>query len=196
MKKAIVFLTLLCAVVFAQEKGSFKDTRDGKTYKTVKIGTQTWMAENLNYEAKDSKCYDNKPANCAKYGRLYNWYEAAEFCPKGWHLPSRKEWMTLVNLAGGKEIAGKKLNARNGWNNKNNGTDDFGFTALPGGYYYSYYVSETSNGTAFTEVGIYGGWCCNNDDEDDCAHFDYSVEDRFWDFEHMGYMFNVRCLQD
>jgi uncharacterized protein (TIGR02145 family) len=109
----------------------------GKTYKTVKIGTQTWLAENLNYEAEGSVCYDNNPANCAKYGRLYDWKTAKKSCPKGWHLPSKSEYEALNEAVGGKEEAGKKLKAESGWSDykgqSGSGTDEFGFTALPGG---------------------------------------------------------------
>jgi len=108
------------------EKITFTDSRDGKTYKTIKIGTQTWLTENLNYEAKGSTCYDNKPENCQKFGRLYNWNTAKKICPEGWHLPSDSEWEKLVSNAG--TNPGKKLKS-NSWS----GTDDYGFAALPGG---------------------------------------------------------------
>jgi len=133
MKTTITMLILLCVAAFAQQKGSFTDTRDKKTYKTVKIGEQTWMAENLNYSQR-SKCYDNKPANCDKYGRLYDWNTATEVCPKGWHLPNDVEWEILTATVGGKETAGKLLKAASGWDNNDNGSDSYGFSALSGGY--------------------------------------------------------------
>ena len=122
--------------------GVFTDSRDGKKYKTVKIGSQMWMAENLNYNASDSKCYDNNPDNCAKYGSLYNWNTAKTACPKGWHLPSKAELEKLTSAV--------KLKAKSGWNSNGNGTDNFGFSALPGGYGLS--------GGLFSNVGYIGNW--------------------------------------
>jgi uncharacterized protein (TIGR02145 family) len=105
---------------------SFKDNRDGKTYKYVDIGSQTWMAENLNYETPESKCYNDTASYCDQYGRLYNWNEAMGVCPSGWHLPSDKEFRTLNDYVG--EYGGKiaeKLKATDA-----DGTDDYGFAAL------------------------------------------------------------------
>ena len=107
---------------------SFTDTRDDKIYNLVKIGTQTWMAENLEYKtSSNSKCYNNSGANCEKYGRLYNWETAKVACPVGWHLPTKDEWNELI--AGNEELAGKYLKAQY-WG----GTDVYGFAALPGGF--------------------------------------------------------------
>jgi uncharacterized protein (TIGR02145 family) len=137
MKKLLVWLVFLCGIVFAQQKGTFTDPRDGKKYKTVKIGEQTWMAENVEYAGPKREigaCRDKKPENCKKYGSLYNWEEAMKVCPSGWHLPSKEEWDVLENFAKVKEDNGKKLKAKKNWGNSN-GTDDYGFTALPGGCY-------------------------------------------------------------
>jgi len=170
--KAIALLITFSVATFAQEKGSFTDSRDKKTYKTVKIGEQVWMAENLNFNADGSKCYDNKPANCTKYGKLYNWAMAMalpdncndrcdstkyrSICPSGWHLPDTSEWNVLVNMAGGVDTAGKVLKTKSGWNKNGNGGDKFGFSALPGGYV-NFDASSGKVGSS-SNVGNTGSW--------------------------------------
>jgi uncharacterized protein (TIGR02145 family) len=137
--------------------GIMTDSRDGKTYKTVKIGEQIWMAENLNFRTKDSWCNDNKLSNCSKYGRLYTWNAAIKACPSGWHLPSKVEFETLFTAVGGKLTAGKMLKSQSGWYYNGNGIDAYGFSALPaaarnyhGGFSYAdknaYFWSATKLG--------------------------------------------------
>jgi len=146
-------------------RDTLTDDRDGKTYRTVKIGNQTWMAENLNYETDSSWCYEDNPDNCNKYGRLYVWDAAIKACPIGYHLPTRKEWNILVWSVGGESLsdnegyirwygAAENLMTKNGWEDLHgeyvNRTDMYGFSALPGGQRFNYGV--------FHGIGHYGQW--------------------------------------
>jgi len=124
--------TLSCSSYDGGDDGSV--TYEGQKYRTVKIGEQVWFAENLNYNVSGSKCYNDDPANCAKYGRLYDWTTATTICPSGWHLPTNADWETLVNNVNNAR-AGQHLKALEGWEDQHHGSlDTYGFKALPGGY--------------------------------------------------------------
>jgi len=181
-----------------QKKSSgatFVDSRDGKKYKKVVIGGKTWMAENLNYNDGSSKCYENSDLYCDKYGRLYSWTVAKIACPAGWHLPSDAEWTELVNYAGGEKTAGKKLKSRSGWNDgegkSGNGTDDYGFSALPGGLGRA---SGKFNGDG--GVGIW--WSATESNADDAWYWglSYSGEDVGRDDVVKNILLSVRCVED
>lgn len=123
----------------AQQKGTFTDSRNGKVYKTVKIGTQTWMAENLAYKPNGGSCwtFNNFEKNLAAYGYYYNWDTALKAVPLGWHLPSSAEWITLIDYLGGYSVAGGKLKqvGTTLWKAPNtDATNSSGFTALPLGF--------------------------------------------------------------
>lgn len=87
------------------QQNQITDSRDNQIYKTVQIGTQTWLAKNLNYNASGSMCYDDKTSNCFVYGKLYKGDEAQIACPNGWHLPTVAEWQTLFDYFGGTATA-------------------------------------------------------------------------------------------
>ncbi|MCL2260099.1 MAG: right-handed parallel beta-helix repeat-containing protein [Fibromonadales bacterium] len=143
----------------------FTDPRDDQTYRTVKIGDDTWMAQNLNFRAEGSLCYDNFEFNCAKYGRLYDWNTAMKACPEGWRLPGNGTWQGLFKDTGGEHlgdewsVAGKKLKSKTGWNDNGNGTNDFSFTALPGGYfnYEGKYIKTGTEGSWWTDFNDRNG---------------------------------------
>ena len=137
---------------FKLDTGHFTDARDGQSYKYTKIGSQTWMAQNLNYKRSGSDsgwCYNNDTSNCSKYGRLYNWAESMDtsstytttllnasspyqgICPSGWHVPSDAEWNALVQYVDS-ATSGTKLKANSLWD-INTGTDVYGFSVLPAG---------------------------------------------------------------
>jgi len=173
------------------KKGSFTDSRDGKSYKTLKFGNQTWMAENLGYNAEGSKCYENSESNCQKYGKLYNWKTALNACPKGWHLPSFEEWETLEDLAGGSYEAGNILKSASGWESNGNGVDAVGFSALPGGY-------GSSDGN-FGSVGKSGDWWSTTEGDAGFANaramVDYSAR-VLGGGPDKSNLYSVRCIQD
>jgi len=167
------------------ESKTFVDPRDKKTYNTITIGTQTWIAENLNYEMKGSECYDHNPENCRKYGRLYHWEPALKACPSGWHLPKDSEWETLANFIGSN--AGRKLKAKSGWDS--NGTDEYGFSALPSG-------TGKSDGT-FIMLGSYGYWWSIGEGTDAYYRYISSENNNLNKLSSTKKgLFPIRCLQD
>ena len=143
--------------------GTFTDSRDNQVYNTVTIGTQVWFAQNLNYQASGSLCYDDDPANCDIYGRLYNWQLAKVVCPVGWHLPGDAEWKQLEMQLGMSQPEadsedcrgtdqGKQMKSTSGWANDGNGTNSSGFSALPGGSRnpQGFYHDKTGEGVWWT----------------------------------------------
>jgi len=170
----------------------FTDPRDGKQYKTVKIGEQVWMAENLNWEGAGI-WYNNSPLFGNVLGRLYTWKEAMKVAPPGWHLPTDEEWQQLIDFAGGNDIAGEKLKAKDGW--EGNGTDDFGFSALPGGYRERY--QDRYGG--FSEIGDGGYWWSAKERDSKFAYNWYMFSDSAKVYRHdyyKGYSVGVRLVKD
>lgn len=200
-KSLLLTITFLIIAIssMAQKTGTFTDSRDKKAYKTVVIGTQTWMAENIAFKTeKGCWAYDNKQSNVTTYGYLYNWETAKTACPSGWHLPTDAEWNVLTDAFGGFDNAGLKLKSDNGWGEgrdefAGSGNNESKFAALPGGYYWQMKDS-------FSKAGDYGLWwsstpetigssakyrCMNNQDD--------SVEDSFYNIK-IG--LSVRCIKD
>ena len=200
--------------------GKLTDARDGQVYKTVQIGEQIWMAENLNYAYNEgtaqSYCYNNSADSCAKYGRLYLWSAAMDsaavfggcgygstcgagsattevrgVCPAGWHLPSRAEFETLFAAVGGQDVAGTVLKSTSGWTDDGNGTDSYGFSALPAG------IRDTSGD--FYSAGYYAGfWSATEGGSNDAYYMGlFYYNDGAYLHSYYKYSgFSVRCLRN
>ena len=163
---------------------SFTDSRDSKTYKSVLIGNQVWMAENLDYSRPGS--HVNKNGD-----RLYTWDAAMKACPAGWHLPSDKEWDILVNRFGGAAKAGAALKSKTGWDSDGNGTNSSGFTGLPAGY-------RDLDG-AFSSVGGYGIFWSSTEGGGSSAwkrRLSYYYSGVYRDYDGKVNAFSCRCVQD
>jgi len=173
--RSIILLPLIALVALITAcSDSFTDPRDGQSYDIVQIGSQTWMAENLNYEVEGSACPEGDNRNCSKYGRLYTWEVACTVCPEGWRLPDSADFAALIVQAGGAEIAGGALKSTSGWFKKGNGTDDYGFNALPAGYRLG---GESASGK-FDGIGGYAHIWSATETADGLAYYmllDFSV---------------------
>jgi len=188
--------------------------------KKKQIGSQVWLAENLNIDVSGSKCYEGKSANCDKYGRLYDWSTAMALdascnsnscasqistphrgiCPSGWHIPSDDDWNVLMKFVNPScsdtnycEGAGTKLKAKSEWaGNGNGGTDDLGFSALPGGGSHSV--------GSFSDVGYSGWWWSASEDVDSNGAYSrimsFNGESSIYYSIGKSGLFSVRCVQD
>ena len=200
----------------AIEYGTLVDSRDGRAYKTVTIGTQVWMAENLDYDARHSICRDD-PDDCEKYGHYYTWaiamdsvgefsenglgcgydticeptYPVRGICPEGWHLPRGSEYWTLIETVGGESAAAEKLKSTSGWDYFENGVDTYGFNILPAG------------GCGYDGCGDVGGsatfWTSDGQKESEVSGIvgleaDYGLA--YTTDESRYHAFSVRCVKD
>jgi len=189
------------------------DCRDNKSYKTVVIGSQTWMAQNLNYTPTggNSWCYNDTAGYCDTYGRLYDWATAMGkstsynstmlgdsanrqgICPSGWHVPSGLDWDILTTHVGGSSTGGIYLKAVNGWNFYTgiSNLDTTGFSALPGGGHF-----ET---LGFKDILNDGYWWSTTENTTAIAYyrslvsFNSSVGTSYFP-KTRG--FSLRCLKD
>lgn len=193
--------------------------QDGNTYKTVTIGTQTWMAENLKttkYRNGDvipnvpdntqwrnltsgAYCnYNNDTAVANIYGRLYNWHavnDSRTIAPAGWHIPSDDEWRTLTTFLGGQIGAGGKLKetGTSHWKTPNTGaTNETGFTALPGG-------NRTGSDFTFAYIGVFGTWWSATETDPTsawCREISKNDADIEASFPPKEFGFSIRCVKD
>ena len=210
---------------YAGGYGEVVHDADGQVYKTVQIGGQVWMAENLNYRGAEpdtiGKCYNNSADNCAKYGRLYSWAAAMGLdtsyngrsafgqiqtprqgiCPDGWHIPTREEWDVLTAAVGGGATAGKHLKSVAGWS-------DCGVCGSGNPY-----LCWDTRGFAAAPGGYYGAssrefydagyrgrwWSADEGGAGSNAYYRYmyNVSERAeWKSDNTkSYLYSVRCVQ-
>lgn len=176
----------------AQSTGTITDSRDGKVYKTVEIGEQVWMAENLAYKPASGDYWDYDTLD--DYGYLYDWEKAMKVCPEGWHLPADGEWQQLCDYLGGESKADIKLKETGTahWKGPNvDANNESGFTALPGGATLIsgaiVYVGERGNWWSATEYYTGNAWTWSL----------FYTPKGFWrsaNSSALGY--SVRCLKD
>lgn len=175
--------------------GEFTDDRDGKSYLSIQIGNQIWMAENLNYEMISGNwAYDDNPTVAEEYGRLYNWEVATSACPSGWHLPTNNEWATLVSTLGGPDIAGGKLKdvGSTHWKFPNSyATNESNFSALPGGMRYT-------DGSFFNNGENAYFWTATTENTTDAYYreLDYDRGSTTYGSNNREIGFSIRCLKD
>jgi uncharacterized protein (TIGR02145 family) len=188
-------VSLKLSKLLNESQQQFIDHRDGKVYNIVKIGNQTWMAKNLNFigDGTIGRYYNDDSNIGAIFGRLYSWEEAIKACPSGWHLPSDDDWTSLTNFVSTDGLgadACTKLKAASDWGNNGNGTDEFGFSALPGGRY---------NDNDFANVGFNGFfWSITKYDASLVWYrsMNFNLAKVYRSHSEKSRLFSVRCVQD
>ena len=173
MSKRFFFILIALMAVTAVAADSFTDPRDGKTYKTVKIGSQTWMAENLNYEIADSYCYNNDTSNCKKYGRLYTMDPAMKVGTAGWHLPRKSVCAILIKIVA------------------------FGFSALPAGVWFDGEI--TGDDAGFSEMTVGTGFWGSTENANKELYEMNLVDNEiapYFNYRGRGFGNSVRCIKD
>lgn len=180
-----------------EKEGELYDDRDDQIYKTIKIGNQWWMAENLNFSTdSNSWIYDNNSSNAYIYGRLYNWEIANQVCPSDWHLPDNDEWFELISFLGGFDVAGGLMKVQDStyWDSPNLGaTDSSGFSGLAAGSY---------NQNSFDGMKQFAFFWASNEmfftDHYSGLFFrlDYNREAIETYYTNKNYGFSVRCVKD
>lgn len=211
-------LSAIVLIGFAVDAQAQVRAQDGRTYQTVKIGNQEWMAENLNVsafrngatipevktnaewerfgvEGKPAWCfYENNTANGAKYGKLYNWYAVNDprgLAPQGWHIPTAADWTQLTNYLG-EDAAGIKMkSAEGGWKDNSNGSNSSGFNGLPGGYRDPIGVFDDNECCGFW-------WSSTKDNTGKIrpCSLRYNYDHLYRDHNEKEYGMSVRCLKD
>jgi len=171
--------------------GTLVDPRDSKTYPTVQIDGRTWMAANLDFAAIASRCYDDRPEHCRRFGRLYDWDGALKACPVGWHLPGDEEWRRLETHVGGRAHAGLALKSSELWSFTGAGQDPWGFSVLPAGYC----IEE---GSCVFQGDDADFWTATAYDEGGAWHrgFGYGGPDADRDVYYKTSLFSVRCVRN
>ncbi|MEP7108235.1 MAG: fibrobacter succinogenes major paralogous domain-containing protein [Ferruginibacter sp.] len=220
-KSAWINFILLKAIFLLPGFGSHAQTVEDSNkeiYKSIKIDKQVWMAENLNLgnfrngdtipeaktneewisagkEGKAAWCYyENKIDNGVSYGRLYNWYAVTDthgLAPKGWHVPTDAEWRQVTLYLGGEDAAGTKMKTPAGWTLDGNGTNESGFSGLPGG-------SRNRNGE-FDYTGHIAYWWCSTPYDPDFAWYRVIDESPYYVYRTYYYKqngYSVRCIKD
>ena len=207
---------IISNLTFSQTPNTVKDV-DGFEYKIVKLGTQTWMTQNLNVtrfrngdpipeattedewiKAEKNKTpawcyYQNDPENGGNYGKLYNWYAVTDergLAPAKWRIPASEDWQRLINYLGKKEKAGEQLKADSGWRDEGHGNNKSGFKALPGG--------NRSDRGVFHSIGSFGYWWSSQEHGSETAEgydmgYRYKTINRF--AFRKGNGFSVRCVK-
>jgi len=181
----------------------------------IKIGHQTWITKNLDVskykngdtipQVQDPKIwqnittgawcyYENKTTYDTTYCKLYNWYAVNDprgLAPKGYHIPSDSEWSELIDFMGGSILGGEKLKSTQGWINNGNGTNEIGFSGLPGGY--------RNNEGLFLDIGINGNWWSSSESSANFAwlrsifSFNGYINRNYY---LKQYGMSVRCIKD